>query len=109
MCTACRSALVDAGKEMCDNCENDTEIGAKLPKIKQFSFSRDKGQYELLEGYYLNLDEEDSAPYLTMKLNQADIGGMYDRPVTMYYAVNNVPVKDTGGKGKTGTQARLPG
>lgn len=103
MCTACRSALVDAGKEMCDNCENDTEIGAKLPKIKQFSFSRDKGQYELLEGYYLNLDEEVSAPYLTMKLNQADIGGMYDRPVTMYYAVNNVPVKDTGGKGKSGS------
>lgn len=100
MCTACRSALVDAGKEMCDNCENDTEIGAKLPKIKQFSFSRDKGQYELLEGYYLNLGEEVSAPYLTMKLNQADIGGMYDRPVTMYYAVNNVPVKDTGDKGK---------
>lgn len=100
MCTACRSALVDAGKEMCGNCENDTEIGTKLPKIKQFSFSRDKGQYELLEGYYLNLDEEVSEPYLIMKMNRSDLGGTYDRPVTMYYALNNVPVKDTGGKGK---------
>lgn len=100
MCTACRSALVDAGKEMCSNCENDTEIGGKLPKIKQFSFSKDKGQYELLKGYYLNLDEEVSEPYLVMKLNDPDISGMYNRPVTMFYAVNNVPVKDTGAKGK---------
>nr|WP_305182783.1 type III-A CRISPR-associated protein Cas10/Csm1 [uncultured Schaedlerella sp.] len=102
MCTACRSALVDAGKEMCSNCENDTEMGAKLPKIKQFSFSRDKGQYELLEGYYLNLDKEAAEPYLIMNLNDSDIAGMYDRPVTMYYAVNNVPVKETGSKGKGG-------
>lgn len=98
MCTSCRSALVDEGEDMCRNCENDTEIGGKLPKIKQFSFSKGKGQYELIEGYYLNLDEDTVEPYLIMRLNDSDISSMYDRPVTIYYAVNNVPVKDSGTK-----------
>ena len=100
MCTSCRSALVDEGEDMCRNCENDTEIGGKLPKIKQFSFSKGKGQYELIEGYYLNLDEDTAEPYLIMKLNDSDISVMYDRPVTIYYVVNNVPVRDSGAKGK---------
>lgn len=100
MCASCRSALVNEGEDMCHNCENDTEIGGKLPKIKQFSFSRGKGQYELIEGYYLNLDEDTAEPYLIMRLNDSDIGGMYSRPVTIYYAVNNVPVKDSGTKGQ---------
>lgn len=102
MCTSCRSALVDEGEDMCRNCENDTQIGGELPKIKQFSFSRGKGQYELIEGYYLNLDKDTAEPYLIMKLNDSDIGRMYSRPVTIYYAVNNVPVKDSGTKGQKG-------
>lgn len=102
MCVSCRSALVNEGENMCRNCENDTEIGGKLPKIKQFSFSRGKGQYELIEGYYLNLDEDTAEPYLIMRLNDSDIGGMYGRPVTIYYAVNNVPVKDSGTKEQEG-------
>lgn len=102
MCASCRSALVNEGENMCRNCENDTEIGGKLPKIKQFSFSRGKGQYELIEGYYLNLDEDMAEPYLIMRLNDSDIGGMYSRPVTIYYAVNNVPVKDSGTKEQEG-------
>lgn len=98
MCKACRSALVDEGKEMCPNCETDTEIGGKLPKIKEFSFSRKKGQYELLDGYYLNLDisaarEEN---YLIMRLNDSDLSGMYDKPATIYHAVNNVPLRVAG-------------
>ncbi len=100
MCTSCRSALVDEGEDMCPNCENDTEMGGKLPKIKQFSFSRGKGQYELIEGYYLNLDEDTTEPYLVMRLNDSDISGMYSMPVTIYHAVNNVPVKESGTKGQ---------
>lgn len=103
MCTSCRSALVDEEEDMCHNCENDTEIGGKLPKIKQFSFSRGKGQYELIEGYYLNLDEDTAEPYLVMRLNDSDISGMYSRPVTVYYAVNNVPVRDSGTNGQRGS------
>lgn len=96
MCTSCRSALVENEKSMCPNCEVDTEIGGKLPKIKMFSFSRKKGQYKLLDDYYLNLDiaagvEEN---YLIMLLNNPDINGMYDKPVTAYYAVNHVPIKE---------------
>ncbi len=100
MCTSCRSALVDEGEDMCPNCKNDTEMGGKLPKIKQFSFSRGKGQYELIKGYYLNLDEDMAEPYLIMRLNDSDISGMYSRPVTIYHAVNNVPVKESGTKGE---------
>ncbi len=96
MCASCRSALVENEKSMCTNCEVDTEIGGKLPKIKMFSFSRKKGQYKLLDDYYLNLEiaaggEEN---YLIMLLNNPDINGMYDKPVTAYYAVNHVPIKD---------------
>ena len=94
---------MDEGEDMCRNCENDTEIGGKLPKIKQFSFSRGKGQYELIEGYYLNLDEDTAEPYLVMRLNDSDISGMYSRPVTVYYAVNNVPVRDSGTNGQRGS------
>lgn len=100
MCASCRSALVDEGRELCCNCENDTEIGGKLPKIKQFSFSRGKGQYELLEGYYLNLDPDMAEPYLVMNMNNPDISGMYHRPVAISYAVNHVPVKDAGSRGQ---------
>ena len=98
MCKACKSALVDNGQEMCSNCLTDTEIGGKLPKIKQFSFSRNKGEYELIDGYYLNLNVDDDGkdPHLIMKLNDTDIDGMYDKPVTIYHAVNNVPVKKHG-------------
>lgn len=98
MCKACKSALVDNGQEMCSNCLTDTEIGGKLPKIKQFSFSRNKGEYELLDGYYLNLDVNinEKENYLIMQLNDANIDEMYDKPVTIYYAVNNVPVKNHG-------------
>ena len=96
MCASCRSALVDEGENMCRNCRNDTEIGGKLPKIKQFSFSRENGQYELIEGYYLNLDDNVADPYLIMRLNDSDISGMYSEPVTIYYAVNNVPMKESG-------------
>ena len=74
-----------------------------MPKIKQFSFSRGKGQYELIEGYYLNLDEDTAEPYLVMRLNDSDISGMYSRPVTVYYAVNNVPVRDSGTNGQRGS------
>lgn len=102
MCASCRSALVDEGKKKCLNCENDTEIGGKLPKIKQFSFSRKKGQYKLLDDYYLNLDisaggEEN---YLIMRLNDAEIDNMYDQPITTYYALNHVPTK-SGNQVKT--------
>jgi len=101
MCTSCRSALVDEKEDMCRNCKNDTEIGGRLPKIRQFSFSRGNGQYELIEGYYLNLDMEDIAgTYLIMKLNDPDISGMYNTPISIYYAVNNVPVKESGMKGQ---------
>lgn len=95
MCASCKSALVDEGKKKCPNCENDTEIGGKLPKIKQFSFSRKNGQYKLLDDYYLNLDisagGEDN--YLIMQMNDAEIHNMYDQPVSVYYAVNHVPTK----------------
>lgn len=98
MCASCRSALVDEGKEMCPNCETDTEIGGKLPKIKLFSFSRKKGQYKLLDDYYLNLDisagGEDN--YLIMKLNDPDLSGMYDKPVSVHFAANNVPLRVAG-------------
>lgn len=102
MCKACRSALVDDGMEMCSNCEVDTEIGGKLPKIRQFSFSRRKGQYELLDGYYLNLDVSIAGKdnYLILKLNTSDISNMYDKPVEMYHTVNNVPIKDDKDMGK---------
>lgn len=96
MCASCRSALVDEGKEMCPNCETDTEIGGKLPKIKIFSFSRKKGQYKLLDGYYLNLDTsvggEDN--YFLMKLNDPSLFGMYDRPVSVQFVANNVPLHE---------------
>lgn len=100
MCTACRSALVDNGEEMCSNCRTDTEIGGKLPKIRQFSFSRGKGQYELLEGYYLNLDVQiaEQENYLVMKINDSDISRLYDKPAALYYAVNNVPIKNNPDK-----------
>lgn len=96
MCPSCKSALIENEKSMCPNCEVDTEIGGKLPKIKMFSFSRKKGQYKLLDDYYLNLEisaggEEN---YLIMLLNNPDINGMYDKPVTAYYAVNHVPIKE---------------
>lgn len=102
MCKACRSALVDEEKEMCPNCEIDTEIGGKLPKIKAFSFSRKKGQYVLLDDYYLNLDISVGGDnnYLIMRLNDPDLTDMYDGPTTVYYAVNNVPLKP-GGEVKT--------
>lgn len=98
MCKACRSALVDERKEMCPNCETDTEIGGKLPKVKAFSFSRMKGQYELLDGYYLNLDISEGGEdnYMIMRLNDSNLTGMYDKPVMIYYAVNNVPSHATG-------------
>lgn len=98
MCTSCRSALVEEGKEMCANCETDTEIGGKLPKIKQFSFSREKGQYRLLGDYYLNLDvsAKGEGDYLIMRLNNPDLTGMYHKPVIIYPAVNNVPLQEKG-------------
>lgn len=98
MCTACRSALVDDSEEMCDNCRTDTEIGGKLPKINMFSFSRDTGQYQLLDGYYLNLDISSGAEknYLIMNLNDTNINDMYDKPVAIYHAVNHVPIKSDG-------------
>lgn len=98
MCKACRSALVDEEKEMCVNCETDTEIGGKLPKIKAFSFSREKGQYKLLDNYYLNLDISAGGEqnYLIMKLNDSNLSGMYDKPVAIHYTVNDVPLQTTG-------------
>lgn len=108
MCTACRSALVDDGDEMCSNCTSDTEIGGKLPKIKQFSFSRNKGQYELLEGYYLNLDTKADIndTYLIMNLNETDLSGAYDGPASIYYAVNNVPLKETADSGRNAVEVK---
>lgn len=98
MCRSCRSALVDKTKEMCPNCEMDTEIGGMLPKIQQFSFSRKKGQYNLLGDYYLNLDIEKGGEnnYLIMQLNNTELHNLYDKPVNIYYAVNHVPLKATG-------------
>ncbi len=98
MCKACRSALVDEGTEMCANCETDTEIGGELPKIKAFAFSRKKGQYKLLDDYYLNLDISAGGEqnYLIMELNDTNLADSYDKPVTIYYAVNNVPLQTTG-------------
>lgn len=88
---------MEEGKEMCANCETDTEIGGKLPKIKQFSFSRGKGQYKLLGDYYLNLDvSAGEENYLIMRLNNQKLAGMYYRPVTIYSSVNNVPLQETG-------------
>ncbi len=108
MCTACRSALVNDGDEMCSNCTSDTEIGGKLPKIRQFSFSRNKGQYELLEGYYLNLDADTDINdiYLTMNLNETDLSGAYDGPAAIYYAVNNVPLKETADNGRNAAEIK---
>lgn len=99
MCPACRSALVDNEGKMCSNCTADTEIGGKLPKIRQFSFSRNQGQYELLEGYYLNLDIDAGLHdnYLIMNMNDTCLDGLYDKPISIYYAVNNVPLKETRG------------
>lgn len=96
MCASCRSALVENGEEMCPNCRVDTEIGGRLPKIEMFSFSRKKGQYKLLDDYYLNLeiDAGGEENYLIMLLNEPNINGMYDQPVTSYYAVNHVPIKE---------------
>lgn len=103
MCTACRSALIDENDEMCDNCCTDTEIGGKLPKINMFSFSREIGQYQLLDGYYLNLDISAGAEknYLIMNLNDTNIDSMYDKPVTIYHAVNHVPITSEGGSSQT--------
>ncbi|MCI8535530.1 MAG: type III-A CRISPR-associated protein Cas10/Csm1 [Hungatella sp.] len=98
MCKACRNALVDEGKEMCSNCEIDTEIGGRLPKVKAFSFSRKKGQYKLLNDYYLNLDISAGGEqnYLIMQLNDSNLTDIYDRPVTIHYATNDVPLQITG-------------
>lgn len=98
MCKACKSALVEEEREMCSNCEIDTEIGGKLPKIKMFSFSRKKGQYKLLDDYYLNLDLSfgNGENYLIMKLNDSELTGMYAEPVSIYFAVNNVPLHADG-------------
>ncbi len=98
MCTACGSAFANAGESMCENCKMDTEIGRKLPQIRQFSFSRGKGQYELLDGYYLNLEdrEEDRVDYLTIVSDSAAEGGMYDRPFAIYHAAYHGPVRYTG-------------
>lgn len=98
MCKACRSALVDEGKEMCPNCETDTEIGGKLPKVKAFSFSRKKGQYKLLDDYYLNLDISAGGEqnYLILQLNDSNLSDVYDKPVSIYHTVNDVPLQDTG-------------
>lgn len=98
ICKACRSALVNEEREMCPNCETDTEIGGKLPKVKEFSFSREKGQYKLLDNYYLNLDisvgEEQN--YLVMRLNDSNLADMYDKPAAIYHAVNDVPIHISG-------------
>lgn len=98
MCTACRSALVDEGQKMCTNCQTDTEIGAKLPKIEMFSFSRMKGQYKLLDNYYLNLDVSIGGDqnYLIMKLNDSTFDHMYNKPISIYYGINNVPLQPDG-------------
>ena len=103
MCKACRSALVDEGKEMCCNCEIDTEIGGILPKIKSYSFSRKKGQYQLLDDYFLNLNEipETEESYLIMLLNDSNMIEMYNKPVRICYAVNHVPLQQTSGEIKT--------
>ncbi len=95
MCTSCRSALVDEGKTMCPNCETDTEVGGILPKIRSFSFSRKQGQFKLLEDYYLNLDlaAGGKKTYLILKLNDTNFSDMYDKPVSVHYAVNYVPEK----------------
>ncbi len=98
MCKSCRSALVDEKEPMCANCRNDTEIGAVLPKIKSYSFSRNRGQYELLEGYYLNLDKqgEEKDVYILFHLNNEEISKLYQYPVTVHYTVNQVPTTDHG-------------
>ncbi len=98
MCTACRSAFAKSGERMCANCEIDTEIGRRLPQIRQFSFSRGKGQYELLDGYYLNLEDrkEDREDYLTMVSDSAVSSGMYDMPFAIYHTAYHAPVKYTG-------------
>lgn len=103
MCKACKSALVDEGKEMCCNCETDTEIGGVLPKIKAYSFSRKKGQYQLLDGYFLNLDVTlgIGETYLTVSLNDSSRAEMYNKPVTVNYAVNHVPLQQASGEIKT--------
>lgn len=103
MCKACKSALVDDGKEMCLNCETDTAIGGILPKIKTYSFSRKKGQYQLLDDYFLNLDRTSGTEetYLIMLSNDCNITEMYDKPVTINYAVNHVPLQQTTGEIKT--------
>ena len=98
MCSSCRSALVESDQNMCPNCEVDTEIGGRLPKIRMFSFSRKRGQYKLLDDYYLNLeiDAGGEENYLIMLLNDLEMNGMYNKPVTAYYGVNHVPTKEHG-------------
>ena len=98
MCSSCRSALVESDQSMCPNCEVDTEIGGRLPKIRMFSFSRKRGQYKLLDDYYLNLeiDAGGEENYLIMLLNDLEMNGMYNKPVTAYYGVNHVPTKEHG-------------
>lgn len=100
MCSACRSALVDektSDKEiLCHNCEIDEKLGGKLPRVRYFSFSRGKGEYQLLDTYYLNLDvsKYSDENYLIMKLNDANIEKFCGTAIAAYYVVNHVPLND---------------
>ena len=97
MCKSCKSALIEADTQMCPACTIDTEIGGKLPKIKSFSFSREKGEYNLLGKYFLNLNtgKEGIHPYLVKQINNSVIQN-YDKPAAVSYMVNNVPVDEMG-------------
>lgn len=98
MCKACRSALVDAGDEegLCSNCATDTEIGRILPKADAYSFSCGEGEYELLDGYYLNIRDpwKHRGIYLVYQIYQPKMKLSYQKATRITYTTNYVPTKE---------------
>ena len=102
-CQSCHKYPAEAANGLCLNCEQEGEVGTRMPRAKYISFFRDEktGRLPVL-GYSVSVESqspEAQGPYLVMKLNDTDLRDVAAHPSMSRYLATHVP--QDGGQTRT--------
>ncbi len=93
-CHSCGKALIAVGRDVCDQCRLQEQLGGRLATAKTLWLSREGGEYQLWPGYWLSFEQEETKGPLVRveQLNRWELpANMTGYPLAVRLMANHLP------------------
>ena len=101
ICRSCGGELTDKGTHYCENCQTQTKIGGRLPRVKYIAYYREQTEdaYQIYGNYWIGLWEkpkQDKA-FLIEAVNSTEIpDSLLGKPISPRFMANHIPTNAAG-------------